>query len=171
MPVEYSAFSIVLIALVMGVGFVLSVMLAVHFVFSWKLPSAEKSMTYECGEDTVGSAWLRFNIRFYLVAIVFLLFEVELVLTMPIILFYRGSWRLPVDTLGGATAGVFALVELLLFVLILVLGLVYVWNKGDLSMIRDTRQGDKPLKRDLMPKRRVVARTDSAADIPSLSGE
>lgn len=156
MPVDYSPFAIVLISFAIGVGFVFGVMTLVRNRLGWRLKRPEKGLTYECGEDTIGSAWLRFNIRFYLVAIVFLLFEVELVLTLPLILLYRSSWAVPVEE-TPYMAGHFVLVELALFVGMLVLGLVYVWAKGDLNWVRTMRMGDKPAKRDLMPKRRNVA--------------
>ena len=151
MPVDSSPFAIVALALVLAVGFVFGVMTLVRGWLSWRLARPEKGTTYECGEDPVGSAWLRFNIRFYLVAIVFLLFEVEIVLTLPLILLYRESLGIEA---GTTSAGVFVLVELLVFVGVLLAGLFYVWAKGDLAWVRAIRHGDKPVKRDLMPVRR-----------------
>src|ERR1700704_4854593 len=58
-------------------------------------PTAEKQMTYECGEDPVGTAWLRFNIRFYVVALVFVLFDVEMALLFPLATIFK---QLPVGT-------------------------------------------------------------------------
>ncbi len=163
MPVDYSPFAIVLVALVMGVLFVFGTMTLVRNWLAWKLDRPEKGLTYECGEDTIGSAWLRFNIRFYLVGIVFLLFEVELVLTLPLILLYRASWEASVtlkDGLGqayGHTAGWFVVGELFMFLAVLLVGLANFWMKGDLNWVRAFRKSDKPIKRDLMPERRVTA--------------
>jgi NADH-quinone oxidoreductase subunit A len=152
MPVDYSAFSVLLIALVLAVGFVFGTMFLIRQWMSWRLPRPEKSAIYECGEDTMGSAWLRFNIRFYMVAIVFLLFEVELVLTLPLLLLLRGTLNVAVDK-SAAIAAVFVMAEVMVFVGVLLLGLFFVWACGDLSWVRDTLRGDKPVKRDLMPKR------------------
>ncbi len=79
-----------------------------------------KLTTYECGEDPVGSSWVRFNIRFYVVALIFLIFDVEVVFLFP--------WALVYQKLG-----VFALVEMLVFLAILFVGYAYVWAKGDLD--------------------------------------
>jgi len=83
-------------------------------------PSAEKLSTYECGEEPVGPAWTQFNIRFYVIALVFLIFEVEIVFLFP--------WATVFKDLG-----LFAFVEMMIFVFILVIGLAYVWVKGDLE--------------------------------------
>lgn len=165
MPVDYSPFSIVLVAFILGVGFVFGTMTLIRLWLSWRIRRPEKGTTYECGEDAVGSAWLRFNIRFYMVAIVFLLFEVELVLTIPLALLYRGSLEVPLGGFSGA--GVFVLVELLIFVAVLFVGLLYVWAKGDLNWVRAMQHGDKPVKRDLMPRRR----TTEPRAMPVESGE
>ncbi len=83
-------------------------------------PNDEKLSTYECGEEPVGSAWVQFNIRFYVVALVFLIFEVEIVFLFP--------WATVFKQLG-----LFAFVEMMIFVFILVVGLAYVWVKNDLE--------------------------------------
>ncbi|MCY3019012.1 MAG: NADH-quinone oxidoreductase subunit A [Planctomycetota bacterium] len=110
-------------------------------------PTREKQITYECGEDPLGSAWLRFNIRFYVVALVFVLFDVEMVLIYPVAAIFRS---LTVGTRDwGPALVVFG--ELLFFVAVLFLGLVYVWRKGDLGWIRSfrvpTEQGLRSWKR------------------------
>ena len=120
-----------------------------------------KQMPYESGMDPIGDARGRFDIRYYLVAIVFLLFEVELVLTLPLVVLYRSSWEVQVL---DVSAGGYVLVELLMFVGILVAGLAYIWAKGDLNWVRAFREGDKPLKRDLMPRRRRQAAADAEGE-------
>ena len=155
MPVDYSVFSLVLIAMVLAVAFVFGTMFLIRAWMSWKQPSPEKSATYECGEDTMGSAWLRFNIRFYLFALAFLLFEVELVVTLPVILIMRGAIEMPQGTTHVAA---FVLVELFLFLAVLFAGLVYVWASGDLDWVRAAGAGGKPVKRDLMPARSADVR-------------
>jgi len=98
-------------------------------------PHPEKGMPYECGEDPVGSARIRYNIRFFLVALIFLVFDVEIALTIPVAVVFR-------ETLGTA-AGVFALIEIAIFLAILFFALVYVWVRGDLDWIRGVRRPRK----------------------------
>jgi len=86
--------------------------------------SAEKLASYECGENPVGSSWVQFNIRFYVFALVFIVFDVEVVFLFP--------WAVVFKNLG-----LFAFVEGLVFIAVLVLGLAYVWAKGDLEWVRE----------------------------------
>ena len=94
----------------------------------WKLLrperlDAEKETTYECGEDPTGNAWIQFNIRFYVVALVFIVFDVEAVFLLPWATVFR-------------ELGLLAYVEGLVFIGILLVALVYVWRKGDLAWVR-----------------------------------
>ena len=92
---------------------------------------AEKLETYECGEAPVGPAWFNFNPRFYIIALIYIVFDVEIAFIYTVATVFR-RW---VD----ADRGLFALVEIFLFVAILMLGLVYVWVKGDLEWIRSIK--------------------------------
>src|SRR3954463_3903064 len=98
-------------------------------------PTREKQLSYECGEDPVGNAWLRFNIRFYVVALVFVLFDVEMALVYPIAVIFKGLTVNQADWHPAAI--VFG--ELFFFLGVLFLGLIYVWQKGDLGWIRTFR--------------------------------
>jgi NADH-quinone oxidoreductase subunit A len=91
-------------------------------------PQARKLRTYECGELPTGSAWINFNIRFYLIALVFVIFDVEMAFVYPVTVVFRG-WL-------ERGQGLFALAEIGLFLLILLLGLVYVWVKRDLEWVK-----------------------------------
>jgi NADH-quinone oxidoreductase subunit A len=91
-------------------------------------PHPGKLATYECGEPPSGPAWINFNIRFYLIALVFVIFDVELAFIYPGAAVFR-DWV----TRGQ---GLFALAELVIFVGILAVGLVYVWVKGDLQWLK-----------------------------------
>ncbi|MFI5251073.1 MAG: NADH-quinone oxidoreductase subunit A [Bacteroidota bacterium] len=82
-----------------------------------------KLTSYECGEEPVGSPWIKMNIRFYVVALIFLIFDVETVFLFP--------WALVFKNLG-----MFAFVEMLIFIAILLVGYAYVWVKGDLDWDR-----------------------------------
>ena len=85
--------------------------------------SEEKLTNYECGEDPVGSAWIQFNIRFYVFALIFVVFDVEAVFLLP--------WATVFRELGPL-----AYLEGLVFIAILVVALAYVWRKGDLAWVR-----------------------------------
>jgi len=100
------------------------------------LPEAAKSMIYECGEKPIGSAWFNFNPRFYLIALVFVIFEVDIALTFPVVVVYR-EW-----VAQSAAMGAVALVELLLFTGILVIGLAWVWVHGDLEWVKKLAELD-----------------------------
>ena len=85
--------------------------------------SEEKLTTYECGENPVGNAWIQFNIRFYVFALIFVVFDVEAVFLLP--------WATVFRELGPL-----AYAEGLVFIGILVVALAYVWRKGDLAWVR-----------------------------------
>lgn len=86
-------------------------------------PTFEKLTTYECGENPQGSPWIKFNIRFYVVALIFLIFDVEVVLLIPWALVYKDFG------MAGFLAGSF-------FLFLLALGMAYEWRKGDLEWDR-----------------------------------
>lgn len=90
--------------------------------------------TYECGEETIGAAWVQFDIRYYTVALVYVVFAVEIAFLFPWALVLRDAFA-DTGAAKGTGIGMFALVEGLIFVAILFLGLVYVWAKGDLDWV------------------------------------
>ncbi len=113
----------------------IAVLLPFGLLFAFKairpsFPSEDKSLIYECGEKPIGRAWFNFNPRFYLVALVFVIFEVDLALTFPVAVVYR-DW-----VAGGALLAWVAFTELFLFIAILVVGLVWVWAHGDLEWVK-----------------------------------
>lgn len=83
-------------------------------------PSAAKSATYECGMDTVGKSWVQFNFRYYFLALLFLVFDIETVFLYP--------WAVAFRKLA-----LFGLVEMLIFIAILVVGYLYAWKKKALE--------------------------------------
>jgi len=114
-----SQFGIVLLFVILGFTFVTIALLAAALVRPSK-PNPIKNSTYECGEIPIGETWVRFNVRFYVIAIVFLLFDVEVVFLLP--------WAIVFKELGW-----FAFIEMIVFVAILFAGFVYIWRKGDLD--------------------------------------
>jgi NADH-quinone oxidoreductase subunit A len=95
-------------------------------------PNPEKLTSYECGEEPTGSAWIPFNSRFYVIALVFLLFDVEMVFIFPWAIVFGSHAMNNFDPRWGWLA----LTEMFIFLGILVLGLAYVWVKGDLDWIK-----------------------------------
>ncbi|MDR6193976.1 NADH-quinone oxidoreductase subunit A [Siphonobacter sp. SORGH_AS_0500] len=125
-------FGSILLFFITGVIF-LVVMLGIARLIRPNRPNPEKLSTYESGEEPEGNANVQFNIRFYIVALIFLLFDVELVFLFPWATVF-GQESLIQETNGRW--GVFALLEMFLFVGILALGLAYAWRKGHLDWVR-----------------------------------
>ena len=82
--------------------------------------NSQKGETYECGIPTTGTSWIQFNVGYYLFALIFLIFDVELVFMYP--------WAV-----AAKATGMFALIEIIIFMFILFLGLLYAWKKGALK--------------------------------------
>ena len=89
---------------------------------------------YECGEETIGDAWVQFDIRYYTVALVYVVFAVEIAFLFPWALVLGDALR-DTGAAAGSGIGLFALIEGALFIVILFLGLAYVWAKGDLDWV------------------------------------
>ena len=101
-------------------------------VISTSKPNPIKLSSYECGEEPTGNAWLTFNSRFYVIALVFLLFDVEMVFVFPWATVFGNRELIAAD----ARWGWISLTEMFIFLGILILGLAYVWRKGDLNWIK-----------------------------------
>ena len=93
-----------------------------------KKPSHLKSTPYECGEIPVGSAWSAFNIRFYVVGLIFIIFDVESVLMFPVASIFR-----EMNEMGE---GGYMLIIFLSFISVLIEGIAYCWKKGDLDWVK-----------------------------------
>ncbi len=123
-------FGAVLVFAVVAVGFALGG-ITLSRVLGPRFPSPEKATIYECGERPVGVAWFNFNPRFYLVALVFVIFEVDIALTFPVVAVYR-AWAQ-----ASLRFAWVAFWELFLFTAILVVGLAWVWAHGDLEWVKN----------------------------------
>jgi NADH-quinone oxidoreductase subunit A len=95
-----------------------------------------KLTSYECGEEPVGGSWVQFNIRFYVLALIFLIFDVEIVFLVP--------WAVVYQKLGA-----YSFVEMMIFLVILGVGYAHVWVKGDLDW--DRPQPQIPVMRRAAP--------------------
>jgi NADH-quinone oxidoreductase subunit A len=91
-------------------------------------PSEVKNTAYECGELPVGSAWSQFNVRFYVVGLIFIIFDVESALMFPVAAVFK-----QMQAIGR---GGLVLVEMLIFLSVLISGIAYCWRKGDLDWVK-----------------------------------
>src|SRR6266496_2373002 len=110
----------ILFFFLLGVAFVGSAFTASWFLRPKVAPNAVKNAPYECGETVKGDSRIQFNVRYYLFALIFVIFDVEVLFVTPWAVVFR-------------QLGMFAYVEMLAFILILGLGLIYAWKKGALE--------------------------------------
>jgi len=158
-----------LIFTAVAVGFLILPLILGRLVRPTGAPSVEKDAAYECGEPTIGSSYVQFDLRFYVVALLFIVFDVELVFFFPWTTIFGGAMQLadsrlepgeriqlterllsaPQGTIDAASAvsadaaltlGWVALVDVLFFFAILLLGFAYVWKRGDLDWVRAVTQ-------------------------------
>ena len=118
MPQDYNY---VLTFLIAGAGFVLIGLTAAR-LFRPQRPNPHKSLPYECGEYSVGTSWVQYNVRYYLFAMLFVIFDVEAAFLIPWAVAYR-------------SLDVTALAEMLVFLGILAVALIYAWKKGALTWV------------------------------------
>ena len=130
-------FGKIFIFMLLAGGFVLIALVAAKLIRPAR-PTKEKLMTYECGENPEGTPWVKFNIRFFVVALIFLIFDVEVVLLFPWALTYKDF-------------GFYGFVVGIIFLLVLTLGMAYEWRKGDLEWARP--QPKPPVLDELLKKK------------------
>ena len=123
----------VLIFAGVGLAFVF-VNLLVASVLRPKRTVSEGLETYECGEEAIGDAWIQFDIRYYTVALVYVIFAVEIAFLFPWAIVLKDAFA-GTGAAAGLGIGAFALIEGVIFITILFLGLAYVWAKGDLDWV------------------------------------
>ncbi|MEW6270566.1 MAG: NADH-quinone oxidoreductase subunit A [Thermodesulfobacteriota bacterium] len=120
-------FANVLVFLLLG-AITAGLMLGLGWLLRPANPETRKLSTYECGEPPSGSAWINFNIRFYLIALIFVIFDVEVAFVYPVVTAFKQY------VLDGR--GLLVLTELFVFIGILFVGLIYVWAKQDLDWLK-----------------------------------
>lgn len=139
----------VTVFLAFGAVFVLLNLVAGHFARP-SIPNPEKSTVYECGEPTIGSSWVQFDLRFYIVALVYLIFDVEVALFYPWAVAYGGAPQLA-QQIGMTTSALraVAIVDMLFFFGVLLVGFAYLWRFGYLDWVRSA--ATTSLKIDYQP--------------------
>ena len=157
----------VAIFLGLGVVFVFGNML-IGKLLRPSMPNTEKKATYECGEPTIGSSNIQFDLRFYVVALLFIIFDVEVAFFFPWALVYGNAMQLadsgiaegtrqqlterllaaevaPAEVISAESAhllGVAGLLDILVFFGVLLVGFAYVWKRGDLDWVRAVGERD-----------------------------
>lgn len=134
-PAQLSEYGKILLIAIIGALLVCATIFLARFI-SPKKPNPIKLSTYECGEQPTGSAWVQINPRFYVIALVFLLFDVELIFVFPWATVFGDAELVAADGRWGW----FTLVEMAIFLGILVVGLLYVWKRGDIAWVKPQHQ-------------------------------
>ncbi|MDJ0523423.1 MAG: NADH-quinone oxidoreductase subunit A [Planctomycetota bacterium] len=147
----YFEFANVLVFTVFAALFVVGNLVIARLLRPKSTHEPGKVAIYECGEPTIGPAWIRFDIRFYTVALMFVIFDVEIALLFP--------WGAVFRELTEEGLGVIALVEAGTFIAILMVGLAYVWARGDIEW---TSSGTAT------PSREPDERTEVTLDAPAV---
>ena len=122
----------VLLFIAAGFFMVFSALVVGRFVRP-KLPHPEKLAVYECGEPTIGEGWVQFDLRFYVVALVFIVFDVEIALFWPWAVIFGAA---DASTVAGAAIKTVAVYDMLFFFGVVVVGFLYLWKFGYLDWVR-----------------------------------
>ena len=161
--------TLMLVFVAVGIGFLVTNLFLGKLIRPAK-PEAEKGTVYECGEPAVGSSWIQFDLRFYVVALLFVIFDVEMAFFFPWATVFGGANRLTdanvsveekagiqqslsgqapaAGTVPDADAAhmlaTLAFVDILVFFGVLLVGFVYLWKRGDLEWVRSMAGQAKP---------------------------
>lgn len=125
-------------------AFTVTVMLLLSRLLHPRKPNPVKMQSYECGEVPFGQSWIQFNIRFYVVALIFIIFDVEVAMLYP--------WAVIFKKLG-----LVAFVEAFVFIVILLTGLAYLWREGDLDWVKLLPVEEEPGKENEKGEEKVAA--------------
>lgn len=155
----YFEFANVLVFSVLAVAFVILNLVIAKLLRPKSTYEAGKVAIYECGEPTIGQAWVRFDIRFYTVALMFVIFDVEVALLFP--------WAVVFRDLVDNGLGALAFLEAGTFIVILMAGLAYVWRRGDIDwtdIVRSRGQAGQTIETAVPHAGAPVRETVSAGD-------
>jgi NADH-quinone oxidoreductase subunit A len=133
---HFSPLAQILLFAVGGIFFVALALLTSRLIRPNR-PNPQKLISYESGETPQGLAWVQFNVRFYVLALVFLLFEVEIVFLFPWSTVFANT---DLNNQTDGAWGWFAFFEMLIFIVVLAIGLAYVWRMGHLDWIKSKPQ-------------------------------
>lgn len=127
-------------------------------------PNPEKADAYECGEEAVGNSWVQFDLRFYIVALVFLVFDVEVALFYPWAVAFGSASQLASDIgMGAQELRIVALVDMLFFFGVLLVGFAYLWRFGYLDWVRSAAATSLKVER----KAEVDLSAEARRDMPA----
>jgi NADH-quinone oxidoreductase subunit A len=123
--------------------------------------TATKLMPYECGKDPVGNARDKFSVKFYTVAVIFLLFDIEVLFIIPFAVAFKSLLGLQASS--GIAYGTIAFIEILVFIATLIVGYIYVWKKGTFAWGLQARAGARAQAREMANQKRQQAYARKAA--------
>ena len=141
-------------------GFAASQLLVTQLIGPRKR-TATKLMPYECGKDPVGGARDRYSIKFYTVAVIFLLFDIEVLFIIPFAVAFKSL--LAQEQISGIAFGTIAFLEILVFIATLIIGYIYVWKKGTFDWGLQARVEAREEARLMAKRRREQAPSKMAA--------
>ena len=139
-----------------AIGFAVSQLLVTQLIGPRKR-TATKLMPCECGKDPVGSARDRFSIKFYTVAVIFLLFDIEVLFIIPFAVAFK--YLLTQEQTSGIAFGTIAFIEILVFIATLIVGYIYVWKKGTFDWGLQARAEAREEAKLMAKRRREAAET------------
>ncbi len=140
------------IMFLVAMGFAVSQLLVTQLIGPRKR-TATKLMPYECGKDPVGGARDRFSIKFYTVAVIFLLFDIEVLFMIPFAVAFKTL--LAEQKISGVAFGSIAFLEILVFIGTLIVGYIYVWKKGTFDWGIQARVEARAEAKEIAKKRRA----------------
>lgn len=136
-----------------AIGFAASQLLVTQLIGPRKR-TATKLMPYECGKDPVGSARDRFSVKFYTVAVIFLIFDIEVLFIVPFAVAFKAL--LAQEQATGIAFGTIAFIEIMIFLGTLVVGIIYVWKKGVFDWGEQARAEARAEAKEMAKQRRAA---------------
>src|SRR4030095_14527765 len=154
---EYAPIAIMFLV---AAGFGVSQLLVTQLIGPRKR-TAVKLMPYECGKEPVGSARDKYSIKFYTVAVIFLLFDIEVLFIIPFAVAFKSL--MDSEKISGIAFGTIAFLEILVFLATLVVGYIYVWKKGIFDWGLQARAEAREEAKQMAKKRREAAQPTKIA--------
>jgi NADH-quinone oxidoreductase subunit A len=143
------------IMFLVAIGFGASQLLITQLIGPRKR-TATKLMPYECGKDPIGSARDRYSVKFYTVAVIFLLFDIEVLFMIPFAVAFKSL--ILAEASSGIAYGTIALIEILIFIATLIVGYIYIWRKGTFDWGLQSRAEARAEAKELVRRQRLEKR-------------